>query len=113
MDPELNKLLSALVEGQVKLAEGQARADASLAKLAERQDRTEAALAKLTDRISALGDIVSKLASQVAGMGARLDGYTEMVVRGFTDGAGRHGELKSRVSDLEARVSELEKHQKS
>lgn len=66
-------------------------------KLAEGQAKTEAAVARLAD--------------QVGRLTARLDGFSEVVIRGFTDVAGTQGEFRARFERLDERVTELEKHQ--
>ena len=117
MDPELKTLLGALVEGQVKLAEGQAKTDASVARLVDGQAKTDASLARLAEgqaktdaSLARLADQVGKLTGEVFRMGARLDGFSEAVIRGFTDSAATDGEFRARFERLDARVSELEKH---
>jgi hypothetical protein len=95
VDSELKALLDALVEGQLKLAEVQQRFSEGLQRLAEGQqrhgerlDRVEAALERLTVRVEA---------------------FTDAVLRGFTDAAGRDRALDSRVEKPESRMQALER----
>src|SRR5207245_2540120 len=99
MDPELKALLTALAEGQIKLAEGQAAfardVKAALGELTLAQAHTQVAL---TD-----------LAGDVRTLGERMDKYAEAVVRGFTNGAERNGKLARRVEVVETRLDRIEK----
>jgi len=40
----------------------------------------------------------------------RMEGYTEAVLRGFTDAAHRHGDLDKRMTAAERRLQRLEHH---
>lgn len=83
MDPELKVLLAALVEGQVKLAESQAKTDATVQALAA--------------EVRALGGTVRQ-------MSERMDRFAEAVMRGFTTGGEQQGALQARVERLEGAV---------
>ena len=90
MDPELKTLIKALMDGQIKLAEGHVETQASIRHLAE---TTEVSIASLAEKVSFLSE--------------RLDSFGEKVVCGFTDSAQREGDLDRRVSKLESEVESL------
>ena len=91
MDPALRTLLKALVEGQVKLAEGQATMEV---RLAEGQARLEKSQARMMDKLTVVSE--------------RLDDFARAVIRGFTNGASRRSGLEQRVGRLERRLTRLE-----
>ncbi len=95
MDPELKELLGTLVEGQVRLNEGQAR-------LTDRID-------VLTEQMTRAATLINALADGQAKLAERVDGFTAAVLRGFTDGAGRDHVIEKRVDALEERVTNLER----
>lgn len=95
IEPELRKLLRALVEGQVKLANG--------------QRDTNAVVARLARQVSRLGGEVSRLGGEVSRLGKRLDRFAQAVVRGFTDGAARDKAFDARIDALERVVAVLGK----
>lgn len=134
MDPELKALLTALAEGQVKLAEGQAKTDANLGAfardtkaaigdLAGHVRDTHVALGELAGHVSELADHVVRLdkgqarldekvgvmAEALTDLGKRMDGYAKAVVKGFTTGAERNGKLSKRVEAVEGRLDKIEK----
>ncbi|MBI2377323.1 MAG: hypothetical protein HYV07_25200 [Deltaproteobacteria bacterium] len=84
MDPELKALLVALVEGQTKLAESQARSHA----------QTQQSLRETQETIRELA--------------RRMDAYAEAVVRGLTASVERDGTLGARFDDHERRILALE-----
>jgi HD superfamily phosphodiesterase len=125
MDPELKQLLMALVDGQVKLAEGQAKTDTRMDALVQAQARTEARLdalaqaqAKTEARLAALAATQNELAGDVRVLARaqerterrleqvvdRLDRFTDAIMRGFTTGAEKHSGLEERVRKLEGAV---------
>ena len=117
MDPELKTLLGALVEGQVNLADAQAKMSEALAKLStkleEGQARTEATVSRLAEQVTKLTQQVDKVRVDSGRTVARLDAFTQMVLRGFTDSVGTQGELRAQFENLDARVSALEKHEQT
>jgi chromosome segregation ATPase len=132
MDPELKQLLMALVDGQVKLAEGQAKTDtrmdalvqaqakteARIDALAQAQAKTEARIEALAARMDALAATQNELAGDVRVLARaqerterrleqvvdRLDRFTDAIMRGFTTGAEKHSGLEDRVRKLEGAV---------
>jgi methyl-accepting chemotaxis protein len=126
MDPDLKTLLTALVEGQVKLAES---LETSHARLSGRVDKLAEGQAKLTERVDKLAEGQAKLAARMDGlaiavneltgdvgvlatavrqmgermdaMGARLDRFGEQVMRGFTRAGGQLEEHEGRIVRLE------------
>jgi hypothetical protein len=93
-DRETKALLKALVDGQVKLAEGQAQ-------LTERVDHLAGRLDTFAEKITA----------DITRLTGRLDAFAEVVVRGFTESAGRDIATDKRVDGLEARVAKLEQRE--
>jgi len=104
MDPELKTMLMALMDGQIKLAEGHVETQAAIRHLAERTGKTEAAIQHLAETTEAS---IASLAEKVSFLSERLDSFGEKVVRGFTDSAQRDGDLELRVSKLESEVESL------
>jgi hypothetical protein len=91
VDPELKALLTALAEGQLKLAEGQRRTDAAVAHLAT---ATEAALTATEEALTRLTD--------------RIGGLSKAILEGFTNGADRDRKLDDALHVLDTRVTKLE-----
>ncbi len=114
MDPELKTILKALMDGQIKLAEGHVETQAAIRHLAERTGKTESAIQLLAETtqasIGSLAENVSILADRLDSLSDRLDSFGEKVVRGFTDSTKRDGDLDRRVSKLESEV-ESQKNQ--
>ncbi len=112
MDPELKTLLKALMDGQIKLAEGHVETQAAIQRQAEKTEasirslaeKTEASIRSLAEKTEAS---ISSLAKTVSLLSERLDSFGEKVVRGFTDVAQRDGDLERRVSKLESEVESL------
>lgn len=96
-------------------------------RMADRQVAVENALLQLTNRVDALAEGQAQLvvgqAQLVAGqtqltktvgnLATRIDAFTEAVMRGFTDAAGRHGELAAKVTTLDARLTALERERQT
>ncbi|MCC6810100.1 MAG: hypothetical protein IT381_21905 [Deltaproteobacteria bacterium] len=91
MDAEIRTLLSALVEGQLKLAEAQAETGKTMAELRREMHRGFA---------------------KIDYMSNRLDWFGNQVVRGFTRGASRDFNLERRVTKLERQIAALKKKAK-
>ncbi len=100
VDPEFKAIMNALVEGQVKLAEGQERQESSIArledvvvklangqerheallvKLAEGQARHETILAKLAVGQAQHEEVITRLANSVEAMGEHTERQFELV----------------------------------
>ncbi len=111
MDPELKTLLKALMDGQIKLAEGHVETQAAIRHLAERTGKTESAIQLMSENIQLMSEkteaSIGSLAESVSILSERLDSFGEKVVRGFTDSSQRDGDLDRRVSKLESEVESL------
>jgi hypothetical protein len=129
VDPEIKTLLAALVEGQVKLAEGQgrtgaavvrlaegqARTDAAVARLAEGQARTDAAVVRLAEGLEQTNAAVHETNAVVRELAAaqlrteeklgtltdRVDRLAQLMIRGHTEAAERHGVVMDRLDGLD------------
>ncbi len=108
MDPELKTVLTTLVDRVDKLAEGQERLVEGQEKLTEQMTRAAALINSLADGQAKLTERVHSLADGQAKLTERVDGFTAVVLRGFTDTAGREHVLDKRVDQLEDRVTKLE-----
>ncbi len=100
MDAVEQTMIKALVDGQIKLAEWQA-------KLAEGQTKMEASIERLAEGQTKMEASIERLADKVSFMAERLDHFGEQVLRGFTQAAQRDGDLDQRVSKLEAEMETL------
>src|SRR5438046_1985367 len=98
MERETRTLLKALVDGQVKLAEG----------LKSHAKTTNTAIQRLSTDVRQLTTDVRQLTTDVRYLGKRMDRYATAVVRGFTNGTRRDHVIEKRVGVLEARVTSLE-----
>lgn len=108
MESELKALLDALVQGQLKIAEGQLRLDGRMDQVEKRQEKTETAVLHMADQVTWLGQKMIELAGTVTGLtremtrlGERVDTLAEAVTRGFTDAASRDKDLSDRTAALE------------
>lgn len=97
MDPDLKALLSALVEGQVKLSEGQATLAAAHARTERRLDGIELVMRQLAEEVVKLTEAQRRTEE-------RLGWFGQQVTRGFTAVARRQGKIEKRVGKLERKV---------
>ncbi len=123
MDPETQAAFSSIGDRLDRLAEGQERIEAQtqrtdeqLVELEKRADKTDELLnraalllVKLTDEVSHLAAGQDELRRVIQDLGARMDGYTQAVLRGLTESVTRDSAIEKRVARLEERVGRIEK----
>ena len=105
LDPELKALLSTLVTGQIKIAEGHERLEATVKHLAT---TTETALSRLAESQDRTDATVNRLGEKVDRFGERVDSFTKVIMEGFTGGVSRDRHIEDDLRALEARVTKLE-----
>ena len=102
IDPGLKTALNTLIEGQMKLTQGQTALTQGQEQLLARADKVDEQLRRAAALINTLVEGQSRLIE-------RIDAFASLVVRGFTDGAGRDMATEKRVDALEQRVGVLER----
>ena len=109
MEAETKVLLAALVNGQVRLDEGQARLQEALRGLALGQQRSDRRMEAFTANQEKLDRRVDKLVDTTDRILERLTWQTKQIVRGFTRGASRDFVLERRTSSFDRRLRKVER----
>ena len=109
VDPELKTVLMELSAGMRTLVEGQGRLEARADKTDEHLVRAASLINALAEGQARLTEGQVKLTERVDKLTERIDAFATMVIRGFTDGAGRDHVIEQRVDELERRVGSLER----
>ena len=95
-----------LAQGQVTLAEGQLTLEATVDRLAEGQTSLAEAQLKLVGTVAHLASATEGALTRLT---ERMDGFREVVLKGFTNGAERDRKLGDQVRSLGVRVTRLER----
>jgi septal ring factor EnvC (AmiA/AmiB activator) len=108
VDPEIKQRFDVLESALVRLAEGQAKTDATVRELAEGQAQTNATVRELAGDVRSLATAQLRTETRVAelaeGLGTltdRVDRLAQLMIRGHTEAAERHVTVIDRLDKLE------------
>ena len=101
----MKELLAALAQGQIKLAEGQVKLEATVSQLAQGQLRIAEGQVKLESTVAHLASATEGALTRLT---ERLDSFRDAILNGFTNGADRDRKLEDELRALEARIKRLE-----
>jgi hypothetical protein len=96
VDAEISQRFDTLENALIRLAEGQARTDATVRELAGDVRELAAAQLRTETGVSELGEGLRTLTD-------RVDRLAQLMIRGHTEAAERHGAIIDRLDKLEDR----------